>query len=464
MSPEYRCERCGRPLNNEFQTCIHCFTSESNTHEPQARTRKPSGKWRKWLRAFANKEGLVRKTQAPAERKNRTPLSSVDPRDISSLWANEPRKRKINIAPWQIVAVILATILVIVGVLKITQAMVNDVAFRDLPSNLGRLVSSIHIPVENKTVTVAVQPPIDINQVPYKTNVASGQNPITKPVAINNSENKTPAVLTDNATNINSNGSTVPNPPLSTDTQLPVITDIAYVSGTYSVTVSWTTSENASSFIKYGTDLSLTFPSTEVPQLSTEHSIFINGLTPNTSYHYKIFSSNAAGDTATKGGTADDDRTFTTQPASNAAPYSGSMAPDFTLHYLDNNEVSSKEISLSQYLGKKVILNFWASWCGPCKMELPHLQAIWTKYRNSSDIMLLTVAGSQSDISVIKDFMAQNNFDFTVCLDENDGVFNTYGISSIPRTYFLDKNGVIRKIQQGMFTSPGEVEFMLDSY
>jgi peroxiredoxin len=334
----------------------------------------------------------------------------------------------------------------------------------DLPGKLSRMVSSIHVPVENKTVTVAVQPPIDINQVPYKTNVASGQNPISKPVAINNSENKTPAVLTDNATNINSNGSTVQNPPLSTDTQLPVITDVAYVSGTYSVTVSWTTSENASSFIKYGTDLSLTFPSTEVPQLSTEHSIFINGLTPDTRYHYKIFSSDAAGNTATAGGTADDDRTFTTQPPSNAAPYSGSMAPDFTLHYLDNNEVSSKEISLSQYLGKKVILNFWASWCGPCKMELPHLQAIWTKYRNSSDIMLLTVAGSQSDISVIKDFMAQNNFDFTVCLDENDGVFNTYGISSIPRTYFLDKNGVIRKIQQGMFTSPGEVEFMLDSY
>ena len=190
-----------------------------------------------------------------------------------------------------------------------------------------------------------------------------------------------------------------------------------------------------------------------------EHSIFINGLTPNTRYHYEIFSTDAAGNTGTTGGTTEDDRTFTTQPATNAAPYAGSVAPDFTLNSLQNNE-----ISLSQYRGKKVILNFWASWCNPCKMELPDLQAMWSKYRNSSDVMVLTVAGSQSDIDAIKDFMAQNNFDFIVCLDDNDGVFNTYGITSIPRTYFLDKNGVIRKIQQGMFTSPGEVEFMLDSY
>jgi peroxiredoxin len=311
---------------------------------------------------------------------------------------------------------------------------------------------NVHIPAENNTAAaVNVQPPAG----PIKNDVARTDNPVTTLAVANNSENTTPAVTTDNATPSNASGSTVQNPPVSADTQPPLITDVAYVSSDYSVTISWKTDEKASSFIKYGTDLSLAFPSTEVPQKTLEHSIFINGLTPNTRYHYKIFSIDEAGNTAT----TDDDITFTTQPTTNSAPYSGSVAPDFTLKSLRDDE-----ISLSQYLGKKVILNFWASWCGPCKIELPHLQTVWSKYRNSTDVMVLTVAGSQSDIDAIKDFMAQNNFDFTVCLDENEGTFNTYGITSIPRTYFLDKNGVIRKIQQGMFSSPGEVEFMLDSY
>jgi peroxiredoxin len=375
-----------------------------------------------------------------------------DDQDIRSLYARKPAKPQSNTDFWRNLAVILASVFVI-GVIYVYGGALGGLA-----SNLGRMVGSIRVPVENKTANSVAVPQPAANSQDTNNGVSKADGQVTVPAVTN------PASLADNATNTNSNGSTIQNPPPSTDTQPPNITNIAYVSGTYSVTVSWTTSENASSFIKYGTDLSLTFPSTEVPQKTTEHSIYINGLTPNTRYHYKIFSTDAAGNTATAGGTTDDDRTFTTQPTTNASPYSGNVAPDFTLHYIDNNEISRDEITLSQYRGKKVILNFWASWCTPCKMELPHLQAVWSKYRDSSDIMLLTVAGSQSDISIINAFMKQNGLDFIVCLDENDGIFNTYGITSIPRTYFLDKNGVIRKVQQSMFTSPGEVEFMLDSY
>jgi peroxiredoxin len=331
------------------------------------------------------------------------------------------------------------------------EALVKKAVSWDLPAWLGSIVSNIRVPAENKT------PAPVVTSTPPETAVNT-------PASTNNSGDKTPVVAADNSTASNTGGSTVQSPPVSTDTQAPRITDIAYVSSDYSVTISWKTSENASSFIKYGTDLSLPFPSTEIPQLSTDHSIFINGLTPNTRYHYQIISKDTASNTGTSGGTTEDDRTFSTQPITNSAPYSGSVAPDFTLKKLGVNGLQKEEISLSQYRGKKVILNFWASWCTPCKMELPHLQTVWNKYRNSSDVMVLTVAGSQSDVEAIQDFMAQNNFDFTVCLDEYEGVFNNYGITSIPRTYFLDKNGVIHKIQQGMFTSPGEVEFMLDSY
>ncbi len=77
---------------------------------------------------------------------------------------------------------------------------------------------------------------------------------------------------------------------------------------------------------------------------------------------------------------------------------------------------------------------------------------------------LLTVAGSQSEEAAIRSYVKDNNYNFTVCLDSDDSTFNRYEIVSIPKTYFIDKGGVIRRVQQGMFTSPGEVEFMLNSY
>ncbi|MGA2157787.1 MAG: TlpA disulfide reductase family protein [Dehalococcoidia bacterium] len=274
------------------------------------------------------------------------------------------------------------------------------------------------------------------------------------PAVANSGENKTPAVSTDNDTASNVSGSTTQSPVVSTVTEQPLITDVEYVASASSVSISWKTNKDATSFLKYGTDLSLPFPSSTAEQMSTQHSIFLNGLAPSTRYHYKIFSTDAAGNTGTTG----DDMTFTTAP-SNSSPYMGNVAPDFALNSLQNNK-----ILLSQYRGKKVILNFWETWCGACQMELPTIQAVSSKYSGSSDVALLTVAGGASDTDAMKTFMTQNNIDFTVCPDESGGVFNIYGITSTPRTFFLDKNGVIRKIQQDLFTSASQVEVMLDSY
>ncbi|MHB8084806.1 MAG: TlpA disulfide reductase family protein [Dehalococcoidia bacterium] len=274
------------------------------------------------------------------------------------------------------------------------------------------------------------------------------------PAVASNSENKTPDVSTDNYTASTISGSIIQNPAASTVTEQPLITDVEYIVSASSASISWKSNQEITCFIKYGTDPSLPFASSPESQKSTEHSIFLNGLAPSTRYLYKIFSTDAAGNTGKMG----DDMTFTTAP-SNYSPYMGNMAPDFTL-----NNVQGGKITLSQYRGKKVILNFWEIWCGACQTELPTVQAVWTKYSGSSDVMLLTVAGGTSDIDATKSFMAQNNIDFPVCLDGSEGVFNTYGITSTPRTFFLDKNGVIRKIVQSWFNSVGQVEVMLDSY
>jgi len=274
------------------------------------------------------------------------------------------------------------------------------------------------------------------------------------PAIVISGRNVTSPASTDNDTASNAGGPIVQTRPVSTQTEPPQIIDIAYVASGSSVTVSWKTNEDATSFMVYGTDLSLPFQSMTVTQKSTKHSIFISGLAANMTYHYKLFSTDAAGNT----GTTEGDMTFVTS-TSNCAPYIGSVAPEFTLDSLQGNR-----ISLSQYRGKKVLLNCWESWCEACKMERPTWQAVWNKYRNRPDVMILTVAGSQSDIAALKDYMAQNNLDFIVCLDEGDGVFNAYNITSTPRTYLLDKGGVIHRIQQTAFSSPDEVESLIDSY
>jgi len=221
-----------------------------------------------------------------------------------------------------------------------------------------------------------------------------------------------------------------------------------------SASISWATNEKAVSMVNYGISSAYEFKSGKSSELKLSHSIFISGLSPDTTYHYQLVSTDQAGNTMTS-----TDFTFRTEPPSDAAPYVGSKAPNFTLTTLEG-----KETSLYQYRGKKVILNFWASWCSPCKVEFPHLQSIWEKYKNSSDVVVLTVAGGESDENEIRSYIANNNYTLTVCLDSSESTFNRYDITSVPKTFFLDKNGVIRRVQQGMFTSPSEIDFVLSSY
>ena len=220
------------------------------------------------------------------------------------------------------------------------------------------------------------------------------------------------------------------------------------------VTVSWKTNEKAKSQVKYSLGTAYEFPSSFTYEYSNNHSVFLSGLSPNQEYHYQLISRDPSGNVMTSG-----DYSFKTEPETGTAPYMGSNAPNFTLQNLQGETVS-----LSQFRGKKVILNFWASWCTPCKIELPHFQTVWAKYNPGADFVILTVAGSQSEEAIIRSFIANGNYTFPVCLDPGEDAFNKYELTSIPKTYFIDKDGIIRRIQQGMFTGPGEIEFMLSSY
>ncbi|MGM0445352.1 MAG: TlpA family protein disulfide reductase [Bacillota bacterium] len=121
-------------------------------------------------------------------------------------------------------------------------------------------------------------------------------------------------------------------------------------------------------------------------------------------------------------------------------PETGLMAPDFTLENL-----SGKEISLSDFRGQKVFLNFWASWCPPCKEEMPDIQKL---YKENDDIKVLTVNVQESKDTAF-DYMITNNYSFTTLLDTDGSIGSRYLVRGIPTTVIIDEDGIILSRQSG---------------
>ena len=123
-------------------------------------------------------------------------------------------------------------------------------------------------------------------------------------------------------------------------------------------------------------------------------------------------------------------------------------AIDFTL--TDQNGVSHK---LSDYKGKVVFLNFWATWCGPCQIEMPHIEELYNEYgQNTGDVIFLGVSNPKTqeypqnqdvDIDGTKKFLTDNGYTFPSVFDETGDVFRSYFIGSFPTTYMIDTDGNI---------------------
>ena len=112
-------------------------------------------------------------------------------------------------------------------------------------------------------------------------------------------------------------------------------------------------------------------------------------------------------------------------------------APDFTMLDRDGNWVN-----LSDFVGKPIILNFWASWCGPCKSEMPDLQKFYEKYGEDIHFILVNCTdGSRDTVDTAKAFLAMSGYTFPVYFDTTSMGAYTYGASSIPLTYFIDAEG-----------------------
>ncbi|MFC1871436.1 TlpA family protein disulfide reductase [Chloroflexota bacterium] len=139
------------------------------------------------------------------------------------------------------------------------------------------------------------------------------------------------------------------------------------------------------------------------------------------------------------------------QPEPDAAPQVGKLAPEFQLPSLEGEVVS-----FSGLWGNPVMLNFWATWCGPCRLEIPYIQELHEEWRDK-DLAVLTVNVGENP-SQVEEFMAQNQLTFPVLLDVDGEVSTQYSVRGIPTTVFIDSEGVIRVIKVGAFSSKAAIE------
>jgi peroxiredoxin len=134
----------------------------------------------------------------------------------------------------------------------------------------------------------------------------------------------------------------------------------------------------------------------------------------------------------------------------------GKPAPDFNLPGLDGQVVS-----LSNFRGRPVMLNFWASWCDPCKLEMPFIQGIFEDEEFAGEELVVLTVNIGESAETARKFAENYRLSFPVLLDGDGEVASIYDVRGIPATFFVGENGIIEDMKIGTFTSKAEIEWRL---
>jgi thiol-disulfide isomerase/thioredoxin len=234
----------------------------------------------------------------------------------------------------------------------------------------------------------------------------------------------------------------------------PTISEVAASNITESsAIIGWTTDEPATSQVEYGTTEDYGTKTTLDEALTTSHSVKLSELDDGTTYYFKVISKDASGNEATS------EQTFDTPAAVPVSPEVDSLAPDFTLQDLNGNDVT-----LSDFQGKIVLLNLWATWCEPCLEELPLIQAISDNWPDAELVVIAIAAKDHESLAMVEDYITENEYTLTVIYDSEGQAENLYDITTWPTTFFIDAEGIIKKIQIGSFSTQAEIEDILNSF
>ncbi len=241
-----------------------------------------------------------------------------------------------------------------------------------------------------------------------------------------------------------------------TDETAPTISEVNVSDITESgATITWATDETATSQVEYGETEDYGSETTENTKLSNSHSVTLTGLASSTTYYFKIISKDASGNEAISA----TNQTFETVTSIPVGYEEGNRAPDFTL-----TDLSGNEVKLSNFQGKIVVVNFWATWCGPCMEELPFFQAI-SDNESAGGFKILAINQKETKSQVLSGLNDKGYaFTFTILLDSDGKVNTLYNIDTLPTTFFIDAEGIIKKIQVGSFSTQAEIENILSSF
>ncbi len=124
------------------------------------------------------------------------------------------------------------------------------------------------------------------------------------------------------------------------------------------------------------------------------------------------------------------------------APRAGAPAPAFEAATLGGGT-----IALGDLRGQVVVLNLWASWCTPCRAEMPALERVWQRYARDGLVILAVNQGE--DAATVREFVREHDLTFAVALDPREQVGRQYALVAYPTTLFIDRDGVIRKVVRG---------------
>jgi peroxiredoxin len=135
----------------------------------------------------------------------------------------------------------------------------------------------------------------------------------------------------------------------------------------------------------------------------------------------------------------------------------GNVPPDFELMTLDG-----EKMSLSSLEGKKVILNFWATWCPPCRKEMPDMQKIHDDYEGEVVVAAVNLTSSEKNIDSVKHFVDELGLTFPVLLDEDGKINKQFEVLSYPTSYIVNEDGVITTKFAGAMTYEQMQDFIAD--